>query len=168
MCSRFNSSTETAPADTGAKSGEEPEQIERQKTMETTQKERFEVLAQLQKLGFDYDAANKLRRIAMTLRAWFEAGCGDVRGNCIERDEATGKPYRTFDNLSGPRGRYAIADREAGAKRRLAAIMVPYKRRLVSYIQGDCRGASLYILRKADVKPGESLDGVYHRGVAVY
>jgi hypothetical protein len=37
----------------------------------------------------------------------------------------------------------------------------------VPYIQGDCRGASLYILRQEDVE-GQNIDQVYTRGVAVY
>ena len=136
--------------------------------MKTSAKERYEVIQRLNRLGIDYETANRLRRIALTLHSWFERECGDANGNCIERDEATGKPFNTYEAGAGPRKRYAIPDREAGAKKRLTAIMAGYKRRLVAYIQGDCRGASLYILRKSDVKPGESIDSVYTRGVAVY
>jgi hypothetical protein len=130
--------------------------------------ETYIVLDRLQKMGFSREEANQLRRIALTLRRWFERKCGDANGNCIERDEATGKPFRTFENGPGPRGRCAVADQETGARKRLVAIMARYKRRLVAYIQGDCRGASLYILRRHDLKPGESIDSVYNRGVAVY
>lgn len=122
----------------------------------------------LARLGIGEYQANQLRRVSMQLHSWFERECGDANGNCIERDETTGKPFVTYEAGTGPRKRYPIADREAGAKRRLAAIMAPMKRRLIAYIQGDCRGASLYILRKRDVKPGESLESVYNRGVAVY
>jgi hypothetical protein len=135
------------------------------------------MLASLQWLGFTYTEANALRRISMTLRRWFERECGDANGNCIERDETTGKPFCTFGNGPGLRGRYPVADREAGARRRLAAIMESRKRRLVAFVQTDCRGAALYILRKSDVRAqarhsGQSESEViasgYNRGVAVY
>lgn len=134
--------------------------------------ERFEVIARLQKLGFDYETANKLRRISLTLNRWFEMECGTENG-CIERDEKTGKPRflncrARYLDPHDPRAWSIIPDREAGARKRLAAIMAPHKRKLVPYIQGDCRGASLYILRKSDVKPGEDLDSIYTRGTAVY
>ena len=135
--------------------------------MKTTQKERFEVLHRLDKLGIDYESACRLRRIAMTLHSWFERECGDANGNCIERDETTGIPYLTYEAGNGPRKRYRISDRETGAKKRLAGVMKGYPD-LIPYIQGDCRGASLYILRKSDIGPGESIDSIYTRGTAVY
>jgi hypothetical protein len=36
------------------------------------------------------------------------------------------------------------------------------------YVQGDPRGASLYVLRPGDVPEGERADAYYSRGVAVY
>jgi hypothetical protein len=39
---------------------------------------------------------------------------------------------------------------------------------LASYVQGDCRGAPLYILRPGDVPAGEHAESYYNRGVAVY
>lgn len=58
--------------------------------MHTTQKERDEVLRRLDRLGIAYEDAQALRRIALTLRRWFELECGD--GNdygswAIERDD---------------------------------------------------------------------------------
>lgn len=38
---------------------------------------------------------------------------------------------------------------------------------LRAYIQGDPRGCALYILRADDIGPGESIDSVYTRGIAV-
>lgn len=143
--------------------------------MKTSVKERAEVIERLARLGFDYSTANQLRRIAMTLRNWFELECGtgDNRvTRSIERDDnGEGKPllrvqYQTI-NSGWHDKRYPIADREAGARKRLAAIMAPMKRRLVAYVQPDCRGASLHIVRKSDLR-GQSLDSVYTRGVAVY
>lgn len=145
--------------------------------MRTTAKERAEVIARLCKLNISYQDAEALRRISMTLRNWFELECGTGDGRVtrsIEReDNGEGKPFVRvqFAGFDGTwhDNKYPIADREAGARRRLAAIMAPYKRRLAVYIQGDCRGAALHILRKGkDIKPGERIDSVYSRGVAVY
>ena len=130
--------------------------------MSTTAKERYEVIARLEKLGIDYQTAQQLRRISMTLQRWFEGECGTDNG-CIERDETTGKPY--WLNATTMR-RFPIPDREKGAMARLRSIMSRLKG-LVPYIQGDCRGASLYILRQKDVK-GQNIEQVYTRGVAVY
>ena len=41
--------------------------------------------------------------------------------------------------------RYPIADRETGARKRLAVIMARYPH-LTAYVQGDPRGCALYIL----------------------
>ena len=140
----------------------------------TSQKERFEVLARLELIGVGYDDANKLRRISMTLRRWFEMECGteNAAGSSIsiERDENE-KPFQRIQ-FTTPAGwqdrRYPIADREAGARKRLAVIMGKYPH-LVAYIQGDCRGAAVHILRKGkDIKRGENIDSIYNRGVAVY
>lgn len=121
----------------------------------------YEMIASLERAGIAYADAIALRRISMTLNRWFELECGDGTGY-IERDEATGKPYWA-NAYSGRRS--AIADREAGALRRLAAIMARYPD-LVHYVQGDCRGASLYILRRSEVA-GLPLDQHYSRGIAV-
>ena len=139
-------------------------------------RETFELMARLEKLGFTYEQSNQLRRISLTLQRWFELECGteNAAGSSIsierEGPNGDGKPFHRIQYM-GPGGwvdrRYPVADREAGARRRLAAIMAPFKRRLVSYIQGDCRGASLYILRKSDVR-GQDINSIYNRGVAVY
>lgn len=131
----------------------------------------------LQSLGFTLEEAEKLRRISMTLRRWHELECGTDAG-CIEREgeNGAGKPFMTYERGNGPRGRYAIPDREAGARKRLAAIigqrnarqqMVAGKMdKLEPYIQGDPRGAALYILRPGDA--GASADSYYTRGICVY
>jgi hypothetical protein len=132
----------------------------------------LEMLRRLQGLGISLDDALSLRRISMTLHRWHELECGD--GNdyaswCITRGtkangefihDENGKPYLERHIHSENKARYeAIADRERGAKKRLAAILARYPT-LSAYVQGDPRGAALYIL-----KPG---DTEYNHGVAVY
>lgn len=150
----------------------------------STQKRKFELFARLQALGFTYEEAVSLRRIEMTLQRWGELECGNDRG-CIERDDATGKPYMTYDAGNGRR-RYPIADREAGALRRLSAIVEARNNRersydarrcsfmghVFAYHQGDCRGCNLYLVTRsqlADRQTGETLpiEQYYNRGLAV-
>lgn len=88
--------------------------------MTATQKD--ELLAR--RLGIPTAAAATLRRAEMTLHRWAELECGD--GNdyaswAIERDDDTGKPYMARYPHNGPASRTAIADRETGALRRVAA-----------------------------------------------
>jgi hypothetical protein len=138
-------------------------------------------------LGFTRDESEALRRISMTLHRWHERECGDGNG-CIERDEMTGKTY-WLDSYSGRR--YAIADRETGARKRLVAIIAARNDRALAaiplselrreqrkghtgfqpvsyYVQGDPRGAALYIIRPGDVPEGASVDSCYTRGICVY
>lgn len=133
----------------------------------------------LMSLGFTQDEAEALRRISMTLRRWHEMECGDGNGH-IERDETTGKPRYFNSNARyvdphDPRAWRSIPDREAGAKKRLDAIIsrVNVQRagkvgRLSAYIQTDPRGAALYIIRPGDVPEGEKVDSYYSRGICVY
>lgn len=133
--------------------------------------ETYKVIARLMCSGIDCADAWELRRISMTLHRWHELECGDDNG-CIERDETTGKVYWHRSNHSyvdphDPRARYRIADREAGALKRLAKLMTKYPDKQ-AYVQGDPRGAALYILNPGDVPEGKDVDGYYSRGIAVY
>ncbi len=127
------------------------------------------MLRRLESLGIAGEDAEALRRISMTLHRWHELECGTEHG-AIERDEKTGKPM-----WRGSVGRfgyavavgYAVADREAGALKRLGVIMARNPG-LGHYVQGDPRGCALYILRPGDVPAGESADAYYSRGIAVY
>jgi hypothetical protein len=160
-----------AQARNNARDNQRADQPDKTKNTMSNQKSKFQLFSRLQALGFTYEESAQLRRIEMTLHRWAEAECGDENGNCIERDEATGKPFRTFERDSGPRGRYPIADREAGALRRMEKIVAARNLRagdtVHAYHQGDCRGCMLYILRDSDVRPGEAINSVYTRGVAV-
>ncbi len=109
------------------------------------------------RLGIGFEDANKLRRIEMTLHRWAELECGDSNEYAswsIERDEETEKPYMVTHQHSphfGPTtSRHRVADREAGALRRLGRILAAYPD-LIPYHQTDPRGCALYILRKSDL-----------------
>jgi hypothetical protein len=126
-------------------------------------------------LGFTASEADSLRRISLTLRRWHERECGTDHG-CIERDEATNKPYWVSEWGAqwgrGMRTRHPIADRETGARKRLAAILsrvnVERAEPLSTYVQTDPRGAALYILRPGDIPAGSKADKCYSRGICVY
>lgn len=123
--------------------------------------------------GIAHEDALALRRISMTLHRWHELECGD--GNewnswAIEREneDGTGRPFMvTYPHRTGNPRRHLIPDRESGALRRLRKIMARYPS-LGFYVQGDPRGAALYILRPGDVPEGADADAYYSRGVAVY
>src|SRR3990167_2858202 len=116
-----------------------------------------------------FDDANTLRRAELTLQRWHELECGD--GNnygswAIERDDngdgppfmvhhhyrhGDGPPFMVHHHYRHGNGadtvtRTRIADREAGALRRVAAIC----KRLCAhyYHQGDPRGCALYVSAK--------------------
>lgn len=121
------------------------------------------MIEQVGRCGIAINDAWALRKIAMTLHAWHEMECGSDRG-AVERDEKTGKTYM----VSGMTGRrYPTADKETGALKRLKAVMARYPN-LGYYVQGDPRGAALYILRPGDVPAGADVDAYYSRGIAVY
>jgi hypothetical protein len=144
--------------------------------MSTTQKERYEVLHRLDRLGIAYEDACALRRIALTLHRWFELECGD--GNAygswaIDRDEATDVPYMVHHHYRHGQSKDTttkrrIADKETGARKRLAVILAKYPT-LHAYIQTDPRGASLYLLTDNQLAYyNQPIDSIYNNGVAVY
>jgi hypothetical protein len=144
----------------------------------------YDMLARLEQLGISRDDAASLRRISMTLHRWHELECGNsdeyksyvlVRGHkangSFEHDDS-GKPYIEAHRHNPYPGQAAVAywavpDRERGALKRLAAIMARYPA-LKPYVQGDPRGASLYILGPGDVPEGGDPNSYYSRGIAVY
>jgi hypothetical protein len=125
----------------------------------------------LQSIGFTFDECEKLRRISMTLRRWHELECGNGNDHAswvIERDEETEIPYMVTHHYSQTKpSRRRVADRETGAKKRLAKILES-KPEISSYIQGDPRGAALYILRPGDIPEGKDPCAYYSRGICVY
>lgn len=122
-----------------------------------------ECIAPLVRAGITTDHAFALRRIAMQLHRWHELECG-VEGGGVERDESTGRVV-WYNSYTGRRSPHR--DMETPALARLDRIMSGYPS-LGYYVQGDPRGAALYILRPGDVPAGESVDSYYSRGVAVY
>jgi hypothetical protein len=98
--------------------------------------------------------------------SWTIARGRKING-AFEYDD-NGTPFEERHIHTENKARYTpIADKERGALKRLAFIMARYPD-LVSYVQTDPRGASLYILNSSDVPAGSSLDSCYSRGVAVY
>lgn len=153
-------------------------------------KNHYNAVDVLCRAGFDHADAIALRRISMTLHRWHELECGDSNGYaswCITRGKKVycervggtgprpwtfeydddGKPYLESHPHNTNGARYEpIADREKGALKRLGAIMARYPGFQV-YIQGDPRGAALYVLRPGDVREGASVDSCYTNGIAV-
>jgi hypothetical protein len=127
---------------------------------------RLDVINRLTEAGISLEDAVALRRIAATLRRWFEMECGSDSG-AIERDEATGKPFQIGWYRNGTKYQFPIRDRETGARKRLAQIMDRYPS-LRAYVQGDPRGPSLYIARPGDIPDGAQIDSYYTNGIAVY
>ncbi len=145
-----------------------------------------ECITRLSAAGVSWEDAFTLRRIAMTLHRWHELECGDsndyaswfiARGHkkngAFEYDD-NGAPYLERHLHSENGARYSpIPDRERGALKRLAKIMAKYdglegRPILAAYVQGDPRGASLYILRQGDVPQETDVSSCYNRGIAVY
>lgn len=131
-------------------------------------KQTYEMLSRLQDIGILPADRLELRRISMTLHRWHELECGTDSG-CIERqgEQCSGRPMWTYCTRDGKRHSHPIPDREAGALKRPAKIMARYPS-LQSYVQGDPRGASLYILRPGDIPEGRTADCCYSNGIAVY
>ena len=142
--------------------------------------QRQRTYTQLINLGFSFDECEKMRRISLTLRRWFELECGD--GNewadwSIERDEnGEGRPFMVthYHPRHGSQARTTkspVADRETGARKRLAAIIQGRNERasgkVETYIQTDPRGSSLYILRPGDIPEGADPCQYYHRGLCL-
>ena len=118
-------------------------------------------------ISLSFDEVNTLRRAELTLQRWAELECGDSNdwGSwVIERDEnGEGVPYMVRHHYRHGNGkdtvsRTKIADKEAGALRRIQAICKAHG--LHFYHQTDPRGCALYV-------SNEPLpDHNYTRGVA--
>ena len=101
-------------------------------------------------ISLGFDDANTLRRAERTLHRWAELECGDGHG-CIERDGETGVPYyyrsdHSYLDSNDPRAYHRIADKEAGALRRIAEVCT--RTGLHFYHQTDPRGCALYVSSK--------------------
>lgn len=123
-------------------------------------------------LGFTADECETLLKAERALQRWAEAECGtgtDTRSEMIERDEATGKPFRRVQysyNGQWRENRYPVRDMEAAALRRVAAIAAAHPG-ISFYHQGDPRGCALYLIRPGDVPAGEDVNAYYSRGISL-
>lgn len=97
-----------------------------------------------ERFGIATDDCRYLVRISRQLSTWDEHECNGT----IQRDETTGV-CRWYNSNTGRMGS-VTSDREKGAHRRLAALLARYPG-LLSYRQGDPRGASLYVYRQTDL-----------------
>lgn len=130
--------------------------------MNRKQAERFVWLSNaLGKLGMSAVEINILLRAERTLGRWATDECnGDIQR---DGDDGEGKPFRVYGR--NHEHRYAIADREAGALRRVSEIC--RRHGVTFYHQGDPRGCALYIIRKGDVPKGCDVGAYYSNGLAV-
>lgn len=142
----------------------------------------------LARLGFTSGESAALRRIEMTLHRWAEHECSGE----IQRDETTGKPHsaKAWMGVHGwVESKWPVADREAGALRRLAVIVDARNMRtygsanvpdafgalapsyVFAYHQTDCRGCMLYLVTRDQLTDSTGLvaqiDQCYSRGLAV-
>jgi hypothetical protein len=118
-------------------------------------------------ISLTFDEVNTLRRAELTLHRWAENECGNSNNHmswAIERDDETGKPF-LVKHLHQPTAsgrvswRVAIADREAGALRRIKAICDANG--LYFWQQMDPRGCALFV-------HSEPLtDSAYTNGIAI-
>lgn len=113
-------------------------------------------------IAANFDDANTLRRAQITLHRWHEQECGvgnDWQSWAIERDEQTGIPYRCVYPHKKVRAPYRIriADKEAGAIRRVAAVCKALG--AFYFVQTDPRGCALYVANE------RLTDSDYTRGV---
>jgi len=154
--------------------------------------QRHRTYSALISLGFTFDECEKMRRISLTLRRWFELECGtgnDWADWAIERDEdGKGRPflvthYHPRNGTPARTTKTPVADRERGAIKRLNAIVRACNERrfvgddasilgpkcddLAVYLQTDPRGAALYILRPGDIPDGQDAAACYSRGICI-
>lgn len=121
-------------------------------------------------VALSFDDANTLRRAQITLHRWGEMECGDSNawGSwMIERNEETGIPYMVRDSYRAYQcggtvrpntTRTRIADREAGALRRVAEVC---KRNGAHFFhQTDPRGCALYVAAEVLTDQNYSSAGV--------
>lgn len=117
----------------------------------------------LMALGISAEHTETLRRISMTLRRWFERECNGE----VQRDEVTDKPYAYMGYRNGAyAAKYPVADRETGARKRLATLMAHYPT-LTTYVQTDPRGCALYVLTAEHLAGVYPIESIYNRGVSV-
>jgi hypothetical protein len=120
-------------------------------------------IGQIVSVGVAFEDAKTLRRISMTLRRWYEHECNGA----IQRDGERGDGVPFWHNTSTGRKICRVPDRERSALKRLDKIMASYPE-LKTFVQGDPRGCSLYLLRPDDVPAGKDADAYYSRGIPVY
>jgi hypothetical protein len=128
-------------------------------------------------MGFYWDEANTLRLAEMALQRWGERQCNGE----VEVDD-DGKAWTVYEGAGGRCHRNRTPNREAGALRRIKAIVDTRNARhremheaagnstfvtYLAYHQTDPRGCALYLVDDTLVRKGEAIDRVYSRGFGV-
>jgi len=111
----------------------------------------YELLNRLDKAGINatFEQAETLRRAELVLNRWHELECGNSNPYTsfnIQRDEETGKPFMYYNPHKGESYRTPIADKEAGAIKRVKNICKELE--IYYFQQGDPRGAALYVSKE--------------------
>jgi len=113
-------------------------------------------------ISLTFDEVNTLRRAELTLHRWAEGECGNSNNHmswAIERDDTTGKPFMVTHRHDGKTTRRPVADREAGALRRIKAICDANG--LHFWHQMDPRGCALFVHNEP------LTDSAYTNGIAI-
>lgn len=128
----------------------------------TKAENKYRIIRRMEDWGFSYAETMALQKIERTLHRWHEM---EANGQ-IQQDESAGsKPRRHLQTVDGQSVSYPMRDLENGALRKLNLIM-KNKEGLVPYVQTDCRGCALYILKTSDLEHGTA-DQIYTRGLPI-
>ncbi len=116
--------------------------------MKSAYEKNMEINQRFSRRGIDISLnyIDTLRRAELILHRWAEKECGDgddYKSWSIERDEETDKPFMCIYPHTGKMHKYAIADREKGAIKRVGEICKELE--LYFFHQTDPRGCQLYV-----------------------
>ena len=131
----------------------------------TARQKTLEVMQRLNRRGVNvnFEQAETLRRAEQTLHRWAEQKCGASKDRvswAISRDENSNKPFcETHFHDGGPSRVDWIADREAGALRRIAAVCKAVEASF--YHQTDPRGCALYVAAEPITDQNYSTHGTH-------
>lgn len=118
-------------------------------TTDRARETHYDILRREGHCPFSLSELYQLHRYASVAHRWAERECNGE----IERDEKTGKYFRSYDPGYGPRKLYPMADRLTPLENR--AIEIITKAGWSYQLQGDPRGCPLYLSPKPELKDSE-------------